>query len=207
MPGRTEEPSLAMDESHSPLESTQLDTDSHLNNETESTREHVVSKQLYEGSLLSTEKSLLVINSYMCHHNLSGQAREDLLELLRLHLPKENQLPPSLYLAQKANQIDHDIVTKYHHYCPHCYILIQECTTLCPNEHCKIAINFESSPYFITISIVDQLKVLLSREYATQHASNSYNYAAMCFHCSYIAIYEILFNITIAIGHAHVYTI
>ena len=35
MPGRTEEPSLAMDESHSPLESTQLDTDSHLNNETE----------------------------------------------------------------------------------------------------------------------------------------------------------------------------
>lgn len=140
IPGQTEEPALVTDESHSQLESTQFDTDSHVSNETESTREHVASKQLYEGSLLSTENSLLLINSYMCHHNLSGQAREDLLELLRRHLPKENQLLPSLYLAQKANQMD--IAIKYHHYCPHCHVLLQECATLCPNEHCKIAINF-----------------------------------------------------------------
>lgn len=128
------------------------------------------STMLYEGSQLSTENSLLLLNSYMCRHHLTRQAREDLLELVRLHLPKKNKLPSSLYLFQKtSDQID-AVVPNYHHYCPECYTLLQDSTTtLCSNECCKTTINFESSPYFITVSIANQLNTMLSRMY-------NYNY-------------------------------
>ena len=33
------------------------------------------SLMLYEGSLLTTESSLLFLNSYVCHHNLTQQVK------------------------------------------------------------------------------------------------------------------------------------
>ena len=88
----------------------------------------------YDVDMIS-ENSLLLISSYMCRHHLTGQAREDLLELMRLYLPQDNNLPSSLYLLRKPSN------TNYHHYCQHA-IRSQDCaTSLCPNEYCKTTID------------------------------------------------------------------
>ena len=55
--------------------------------------ESTAALMLYEGCSLTTESSLLLLNSYVSHHNLTQQACQDLLQLLRLHLPKENAMP------------------------------------------------------------------------------------------------------------------
>ena len=134
----------------------------------ETNAEESTALMLYEGSSLTTESSLLLLNSYVCHHNITQQACQDLLQLLRLHLPKENALPSSLYLFQKQSELigsQHtDIVPNYCHYCPKCYTLITDSITLCPNECCEAEINFDLSPYFITVSIADQLKSLFARK-------------------------------------------
>ena len=101
----------------------------------------------------------------MCRHHLTGQAQEDLLQLLQLHLPKKNELPSSLYLFEKlrSGQTDIQIIPTYHHYCPQCYTAIPNSTTTkCPNALCSVEISYESSPYFITVPIADQLKTFLS---------------------------------------------
>lgn len=41
------------------------------------------SQPLYEGSSLSADTTHLLVSSYMCHHNLTGRAQEDLLRLLQ----------------------------------------------------------------------------------------------------------------------------
>ena len=125
---------------------------------------------LYEGSSLTTECSLMLLNSYVCHHNLTQQACQDLLKLLKLHLPKENNMPSSLYLYHKQSEQlignQHtDVATNYHHYCPECYTPLSCANngiTSCANECCEVEINFDSSPYFITVSIADQLKSLFA---------------------------------------------
>ena len=144
---QTEEPRI----NKSQLACTTLSVINSVQNSNKST-ERIALPMLYEDSSLSTESSLLVISSYMCRHHLTGQAHEDLLELIKLHLPKENNLPSSLYLARRAS-VQNNIVLNYHHYCQHCYTILHDCTsTLCPNEHCKTTINLETSPYLITIS-------------------------------------------------------
>ena len=161
---QTEEPTA--NDSPSQLTCPQSADNSSVVISNETTAEHVL-PMLYEGSALSTENSLLLISSYMCRHHLTGQAREDLLELMRLHLPQDNNLPSSLYLAQKASGRS-SIVPNYHHYCQHCYTILQDCaTSLCPNEYCKTTIDLLTSPYFITVSIADQLNILLSHKFSS----------------------------------------
>ena len=121
------------------------------------------SSELYEGSSISTETSHLLINSYMCRHHLTGQAREDLLKLLQIHLPKVNQLPPSLYTFNRKADHCRDITPDYHYYCPECFTLLPSTNdALCPNTSCNTTINKEPSKHFITVSIAEQLKILLS---------------------------------------------
>jgi len=121
---------------------------------------------LYEGSLLSTGSSHLLLKSFMCCYHLTGQAQEDLLQLVQLHLPKE-KLPSSRYLFQKQNnQLEHNELCTYHHYCPHCFTTIpNSATTECQNRFCGQEVQFDTSPYFITVSISDQLKTLLSSKF------------------------------------------
>lgn len=133
----------------------QLTDDSEANSE--------VTMKLYEGSSLSTEASHILISSYMCRHHLTRQAREDLLQLLQIHLPKENQLQSSLYTFYKLADHGRDITPDYHHYCSQCYTLLPSgSATVCPNQSCNAVVNKESSNFFITVSIADQLQILLS---------------------------------------------
>jgi len=123
--------------------------------------------KLYEDSVLSTEESRILISSYMCRHNLTGQAREDLLKLLQLHLPLNNQLSSSLYTFTKYSDHTRDIVPDYHYYCCVCYSLLPSSeTTQCPNESCNATISTGEINFFITVPVADQLKNLLSSKHA-----------------------------------------
>ena len=118
---------------------------------------------LYEGSMLSTDTSHLLLKSYMCRHHLTGQAQEDLLQLLQLHLPKENKLPSSKYLFQKHNAGEHVDLSTYHYYCSECFTTLPSSdTAVCPNTMCNLEVQPDTSPYFLTVSVSDQLKTLLS---------------------------------------------
>lgn len=131
--------------------------------DTENISSREATSKLYDGSSISTETSHLLISSYMCRHHLTGQAREDLLKLLQFHLPKENQLPPSLFTFNRKADHSSNITPDYHYYCSECYTLLpSENDILCPNKSCNTTINKESSKCFITVSIAEQLKILLS---------------------------------------------
>lgn len=60
---------------------------------------------LYNGCELTAESAHLLISSFSYRHHLSGQAQEDLLQLLQMLLPKPNNLPTSLYLFHKGETI------------------------------------------------------------------------------------------------------
>ena len=106
---------------------------------------------LYEGPSLSTESSHLLLKSYMCRHHLTGQAKEDLLQLLRLHLPKENWLLSSMYLFQKhSDQNDITTTSTYRHYCPHCYTAIPNSATIKINVQMHSVVWKSITNHFLT---------------------------------------------------------
>jgi len=137
------------------------------NNSVHSSNEHLDdSLRLYEQSSLSTEESHVLVNSYMCRHNLTGQAREDLLQLLQLHLPSTNHLSPSLYTFNKYTDHTRDIEPDYHYYCSVCYSLLPSSdTTHCPNTSCNNTIKKDDMNFFITVSVATQLKNLLESKH------------------------------------------
>lgn len=73
--------------------------DTSLQEETASTK-----CMLYKDSYLSLQSSELMIKSYVCRHHLSGQAQEDLLQLLQFHLPEGiSCLPHFTFLTRTVN--------------------------------------------------------------------------------------------------------
>ena len=133
--------------------------------------------RLYEGLSLSINTSTLMLKSYMCRHHLTGLAKEDLLQLLKLHLPKENKLPSSMHLFQNQvipqidqSEVQAEVTSTHHHYCPKCLTALTDSdATNCPNSLCDVEITFESSPYFLTVSIADQLKTFFSSKTMQLH--------------------------------------
>lgn len=122
---------------------------------------------LYPGSTISVRTSNLLIRSFNYRHHLTYQAKADLLQLLQVHLPHPNQLPSTLYTFQKQNRqcsVDVDPEVTEHHYCSQCYtILTEETCSAC--TLCGVNLVYNATPYFIVVSIPDQLKVFLKRKY------------------------------------------
>ena len=54
----------------------------------------------FPGSSLPVDTSNMLFHSYMCHHHLT-QAKINLLQLLQMQLPENNEVPPSLYKFEK----------------------------------------------------------------------------------------------------------
>lgn len=53
--------------------------------------------KIFQGSLLTSGTSNLVISSFISRHHLSRQAQEDLLKLMHLHVPENSSLSSSLH--------------------------------------------------------------------------------------------------------------
>ena len=120
---------------------------------------------LYQETALRVDTSNLLIRSYMCCHHLTRKAKEDLLQLLHIHLSKPNELSSSMYMFQTSNgsavDFEPPIITQ-HRYCSDCDNIcnITESST-CSRQKCQKAICFDTTPYFITVSIADQIKFFL----------------------------------------------
>ena len=107
----------------------------------EDTRQCAVPSLLYDGASISTETSHLLVSSYMCRHHLTGQAREDLLQLLQLFLPKSNSSPSSLYTLNKQTDHAMDITPDLHYFCTLCHSILPDKATICPNQSCNATVN------------------------------------------------------------------
>ena len=111
---------------------------------------------LYKDSYLSVQSSEIMIKSFVCRHHLSGQAQEDLLQLLQFHLPEGNKLSSSLYLFDKNSQSQSITVDSQIHYCcSKCYLILESDKQKC----CDTA---EKPLCFYSLSIADQLRKIIS---------------------------------------------
>ena len=127
------------------------------------------STKLCEGSSVSVECSHILISSYMCRHHLTGQAREDLLQLLRIHFPKTNQLPSSSCMFNKHADHTRDIIPIYHYYCHECYSLLPSDDTIqCPNASCNTTINKQCIRFLSQYPLLTNLKFCC--QVSTSHA-------------------------------------
>ena len=122
---------------------------------------------LFSDSTISVRTSSMLIRIFMCRHHLTYQAKADLLQLLQVHLPDPNQLPTTLYTFQKMNtrnSVDVDPVVTEHHYCTQCNTVLSDLSnSFC--TQCEVPLVQGATPYFITVSIPDQLKVFLKSKY------------------------------------------
>ena len=139
---------------------------------------------LFSNSTISVRTSSMLIRSFMCRHHLTYQAKADLLQLLQVHLPDPNQLPTTLYTFQKMNtrsSVDVDPVVTEHHYCTQCYTVLSDLSSSFCTQ-CEVPLVHGATPYFITVSIPDQLKVFLKSKYvfSTYTCSMIYHNMVQC---------------------------
>jgi len=130
--------------------------DSSMDNSEDRLLQQETTSMLYKDSYLSVQSSEIMIKSFVCRHHLSGQAQEDLLQLLQFHLPEGNKLSSSLYLFDKNSQSQSITVDSQIHYCcSKCYLILESDEQKC----CDTA---EKPLCFYSLSIADQLRKIIS---------------------------------------------
>ena len=74
---------------------------------------------LYAGASLTFSASNIMIMQFKMRHNLTDQSLTDLLNLLKIHCPKPNNVPNSIYHFKKFFR-ESKYQIKYHYYCTKC---------------------------------------------------------------------------------------
>ena len=126
----------------------------------------VTNLELFEGSLLNTLSSNVLILKYSMKHKLTNDALADLLKLLKLHLPTPNRCIESVYRLRKSiNQFVTGYVHTTHYFCSSCSTEIEVNCVLCPNSDCEAAlVSNDSRSSFIEVPIEQQLKKIVESE-------------------------------------------
>lgn len=102
---------------------------------------------------LNVFDSHLFIYQFSITHCLSMVATEELLRLLRLHVP-QGQLPRSAYkLKQFFSSMFPDLISSIHYYCKCCHRLLSDSST-CSEPTCTGS----SKESFISVPLQSQLK-------------------------------------------------
>lgn len=124
------------------------------------------------------EKLSVLILSYIAKHKLNGSASVDLLDLLKLIVPDDNNLH-SLTLTQ-INEALGNCITNVYDYCGKCFSIFpkddnsyqcstidgegQQCTGLRYRGNLRSQAKKQKNLYFVTVSIEQQLSKLLERD-------------------------------------------
>lgn len=124
------------------------------------------------------EKLSVLIPSYIAKHKLNGSASVDLLDLLKLIVPEDNNLH-SLTLTQ-INEALGNCVTNIYDYCGKCFSIFpkddnsyqcstidgegQQCTGLRYRGNLRRQAKKQRNLYFVTVSMEQQLSKLLERD-------------------------------------------
>ena len=120
---------------------------------------------LFESSSVSTSASNVLLMEYGMKHNLTNEALEDLLKLLKLLLPSPNNCPRSTYLFRKLFNDYQSFTCSTDYFCNNC--LMQVDLTL-EFPKCKVLLT-NCTPSFIQIPMEQQLQKILARELTYVH--------------------------------------
>ena len=118
---------------------------------------------IYPNARITYAVSMLLIMTFALKHKLSGVAIRDLLSLIDIHCLVPNPLLKSLFKFKQYFQSLKNPLKK-HHFCSKCSISLKEDSVECPNVACKEKFDHQSTPFFIELSIIDQLKALFNRQ-------------------------------------------
>ena len=118
---------------------------------------------IYPNARITNAVSMLLIMTFALKHKLSGVAIRDLLSLIDIHCLEPNPLLKSLFKFKQYFQLLKNPLKK-HHFCSKCSISLKEDSVECPNVACKEKFDHQSTPFFIELSIIDQLKALFNRQ-------------------------------------------
>lgn len=116
---------------------------------------------LFPTSQLTVKETVILILVIITRHRLSGVAVDDMLALIRLICPKENQMPKDAKEVFSFFQTEVQRIVK-HFYCPNkkCRAYVG---TISPKQencsHCKWELNEEAM--FLEIPLQEQLKAVL----------------------------------------------
>ena len=120
-------------------------------------------KPIYPNARVTNAVSMLLIKTFAITHQLSGAALKDLLSLIDIHCLKPSPLIKSVYkFKQYFMSLKNPL--KKHYYCPRRTITIAHNENVCPNTLCRQLLSQQNTPFFLELSIVDQLKALFSRK-------------------------------------------
>ena len=125
--------------------------------------ESVDDSPIYPNARITNAVSMLLIMTFALNHKLSGVAIRDLLSLINIHCLVPNPLLQSLFKFKQYFQSLKNPLNK-HYFCSKCSISVNPESTECPNNACKVTIDQQSMPFFIELSIIDQMKALFSRK-------------------------------------------
>ena len=119
---------------------------------------------IYPNARVTNAVSVLLIMTFAITHQLSGAVLKDLLSLIDIHCLKPNPLIKSVYKFKQYFTLLKNPLKK-HYYCPKCTITIfEDNESVCPNTLCQQLLNQQNTPFFLELSIADQLKALFSRK-------------------------------------------
>lgn len=155
---------------------TDLQDDSSTNGLQSSANDNIFAEELHQklnpGSEISILDVLIMVVQLSIRHNLSYVCTTDILKLINIVLDK-NELPISDYMLKKIFAMQ-DVPHLYHFFCQQCFSVLlsvnstdlqkNEMKTVdcknCSSKNCN-ARDLHISNYFITISVKDQLKLIL----------------------------------------------
>ena len=130
-----------------------------INNESDSTSS--LDSPLYQGAPVTLYATLLLILAFSLSHKITKEALSDLFSLLNV---QPHCLPTSVYQFYKILKLD-KAATIRHHYCLSCNQLFENKSSLkCSNPSCgHILAKERELPYFLELSLEDQMKKLFER--------------------------------------------
>lgn len=122
--------------------------------------------RLYPDSNLSSIESSTLLLAFAKRHSLTRDATNELLSLMKLHLPEDAKVPGSTYLLEKALHVEMSSAITKCVYCKTCEASFATEGDVC--KQCKSRINekelIEEGKYFIMFDIRRSLEKLLERE-------------------------------------------
>lgn len=137
-----------------------------INVDTEETKSRNIEDELlYDNGRITVGESLLLTMALIMRHKLSMVASDDLITLLELHCPKENNAVKGLSKFREYLQyLKHPM--KKHFCCPNpkCQVYISASKPL-DGDVCRICSTpLSGKSFFIELPLEDQLQTILSRK-------------------------------------------
>ena len=111
----------------------------------------------FPGCPLTLSESLISVLALTLRHIITGVLLASILQLVHMHSPEPNHCVESLYMFKKYFEHLKSPVNR-HFYCTNCLRNLENQNLQCP--HC---LDLTKTNYFMTISLISQLRALYSR--------------------------------------------